>query len=128
MPVIGNTAVNIVSSCMEGECSTSTTTVCDGCVSTPQLTAFFAGLDIAAMSLGRTYGMVIASETFGTTFGTTPIPGRLYAFGDNSLGQLGTGDFAPIAVPRFLRTCCQRAVDFEGREFCLKWMDQVRRY
>jgi hypothetical protein len=69
--------------------------------------------------------MVIASETFGTVHGTHPIPGRVYAFGDNSLGQLGTGDLSPRAVPQILRTCCQRAVDYEGRKFCMKWMDQV---
>ena len=117
-------AVNVDASCVERGCFFSSIS-CSDCVATPFITSPFAGLDIVNFSLGRTHGMVIASETFGILEGSKPIPGRIYAFGDNSLGQLGTGDFSPRYGPQILRTCCQRAVDFEGRKFCLKWMDQV---
>ena len=121
-------AINSIASesaCSEGGCFLSGPARCDGCIFTPKVTAQFAGLDIAGFAFGRTHGMTIASETFGTNIGTHPIAGRLYAFGDNSHGQLGTGDLVPSAKPTILRTCCQRAVDMDGRKYCLKWMDQV---
>jgi hypothetical protein len=118
-------AIATESSCSEGGCSLSGPASCDGCISLPEVTAHFAGLDVAGFALGRTHGLAVASETFGTSLGTQPIAGRLYAFGDNSHGQLGTGDLVPAKTPKILRTCCQRAVDTDGRKYCLKWMDQV---
>ncbi len=113
------------SSCSEGGCLLSGPASCDRCISFPEVTALFAGLDIAGFSLGRTHGLTVASETFGTTPSTKPIAGRIYAFGDNAQGQLGTGDLIPSKSPKILRTCCLRAVDADGKKYCLKWMDQV---
>ncbi len=123
---IQQTTIASESACSEGGCSLSGPSSCDECISTPEVTSWFAGLDIAGFALGRTHGLAIASETFGTHIGTQPIAGRLYAFGDNSHGQLGTGNLIPSEVPKILRTCCLRAVDMDGRKYCLKWMDQVR--
>jgi hypothetical protein len=118
-------AIASESSCSEGGCFSSGPASCDGCISSPEVTPHFAGLDITGFALGRTHGLVVASETFGTSIGTQPIAGRLFAFGDNSHGQLGTGDLIPSIKPKILRTCCLRAVDVDGRKYCMKWMDQV---
>ena len=99
---------------------------CSQCSTEAVEVAALAALDVESLALGRTFGLAVASETFGDTPRSTPQPGRLFAWGDNYLGQLGTGDYAARAAPTLVRSCCRTARSVRGRRRCTRTLDEER--
>ena len=99
---------------------------CDFCALSPVEVQDLAGLDVEAIALGRTFGLAVASETYSDAWKTSPAPGRLFSFGDNYVGQLGTADYSPRAAPWMVKSCCRSILTPQGTAECTKTMDSER--
>ena len=83
-----------------------------------------AGLDTTSVALGRTFGLAIASEIYGDTWKSLPTPGRLFSWGDNYVGQLGSGGYASYKSPTLVRSCCRSVLTPQGTIVCDKTIDE----
>ena len=106
--------------------STADPAPCELCALSPVEVEDLAGLDVLSVALGRTFGLAVASETYGDAWRTSPALGRLFSFGDNYVGQLGTNDYSPRAAPWMVKSCCRSTLTPQGTSECTRTMDEER--
>eukprot|EP00961_Rhodomonas_salina_P278682 3764917-Rhodomonas_salina.2 len=97
---------------------------CQTCSPVPYPIDALAGKEVASLAMGRTFGLAVAYETFGDQPNTRPIAGRLYTWGDNYVGQLGTGGYLGYTLPRAVRSCCRYLLSIGGVRECVRRMDE----